>query len=267
MKDLIKRISLILFPFFPRLKNTSNVFHNFVRISGLILFMLGVVGYVVLLSESVDTNGYIFTLLVFFFLVVLLMIIINVGSILYYLVLARFFKEKIAVHSISYKEYFVFSVYIITALLLFHFIQSSAYIYVDRQQNFNRFFHTDGYIELTGDWDEDSKLAKEVRKHQIKCEEHKEQCLWITASVQEWNNNFFSVDDTVFEIDSWEKNKVHAVNESETVVEELTFYFDSCKMIYTKTPRSDAAEKSLIGFRPDDITLTMTDTHCLSTRK
>ena len=254
----------IFFPLFPELKSGKNNFHKALSILGILIFSLGVLGSVSLIFPNID-GDYFFSLLVILFLVSIIIISLNIFSFIYYFIGMKFFSKKIVLKQNNYKNYFIFSLFIISSFILFYFINTNTYTYVSRQQNYNRFYYDSSQIYLTGDWD-DSKLADEVRKHEITCREYTGECEWLIASVQEWNDNYFTVESTTFEIDEWGTNKVHAILNSENRTEEITFYLDTCKMVYVKTPTSNNAEDSLIGSSPDDVLLTMTDDYCYSSR-
>jgi len=265
MFNVILRFVKVFFPLFPELKSGNSNFHKGLSILGIIIFFLGLLGSAGLMLTNLE-GEYLFSILVFLFLISILTILLNVCSFLYYILALKFFHKKISLKQNNYKNYFIFSLFVILFFMLLYFINKNTYVYVDRQQNFNNFYYDNSYISLTGDWDDDSSLAKEVTKHEIKCHKYSMECSWLTASIQEWNGNYFTVDSSLFVIDSWDTDKVHAVSETDTITEEITFYLNSCKMVYIKTPKIDAKEKSLLGFRPDDISLTMTDSYCFVNR-
>lgn len=262
MSKLIKTLIDALFPLFPRIKNGSNNFHNFISLSRSVVFIVGALGLILLLFNPDMSNGYLLSILLLIFLISVLLVALNICSAVYFFILSRFLNKKIEISPLTSKEYLTFSIFIICALILFLLVLKNSYIFVDSQYTYNSFYSSPGYIQISGDWDDDSKLAKEVRRNQITCDESVMECKWISASIQEWNNNYFSVDDSVFIIDSWEESSVNASRETLTIREEITLYPSSCKMVYVKTPKADAAENSLFGVMPDDVTLTMTSSSC-----
>lgn len=262
MNKLYSQVSLRMLQFFPRGNSLSSYWwHKIIEFTFVFLTLLLLSCSIYFVSRT--DNELSLNIYLFFFISSFVFILTSVLSMLYRFILiwlSRIFKTNIKINPIDPKSWILFCLLII-CLLSLHLYYDYKYGAVVFGSNYSSYYDHEklfGSVSIEGDWVDDKELVKEIRKHKITCDKETEKCIWLTASIQKWNNNYFNIDSTIFPIVEWNNERIRAEIESFNRIEEITIYRDSCKLIYVKSPIKQPDGE----FTPDNITLTMKDSYC-----
>ena len=255
------KIQEILLPLYPNWKENQETKFSKVLKAIAYLSEAGLTIYAIAaISEA--KNTFLDNLAIISMLIIASYLFVNLVSLTYLGLLklvSKFRKVKLNINTITSKSWIIILMSIIFVLVSWLYMQTSMGAVVQSTRGYARYsdFGND-VVTISGDWKDDSLLAKEIRNQEIKCDKDTGTCNWITAAVQKWNNNYLSVDMTTFEIKSWTNEKVIASSESDNRIEEIIIYRKNCKMVYTKSPKGGSDEM----FKPENITLTMESSYC-----
>jgi hypothetical protein len=274
MKMKNKSVHILFFPsiflLIPYLRDSTL---RIVKILSLLLLVSSVIGILYLMKNS--TFNWSLIAIVSLLLEIVFLFLLNLVAFILYLLFLLKEKVKKEKHKINnFVDIKNVVIYLLLLIIFFLFfwivIEWKTYLFVSRDNNFVQYYDHGSSVKIVGDWDDDTGLADEVSKHEIYCDEYSMSCEWLSASIQGWNNNYLSVDSSVWPITEWNDKIIRAINEVDNRTEEITFYRDSCKMIYVKTPTGNPSANIFISdMKIDDITLSMSagDSWCKITKQ
>lgn len=246
-----------LFPLFPSDKLASNIWLKLSKYLCLILLLV-VLGWSVYIQ--IDTEkSFLLKVLLIVFLSASFLLLINILSlfILGFTWLVRKLRRSKQINKINNKFWIILLFVVALDMFVYMVIQSYTSVILNKKQNYNSFYDFGYVVKMEGDWDSDKGLAEEVGKHLIECREQTRECEWISASIQQWNDNYFAIHKDIFPVVEWTDSLIRAQVDSDNRKEEIVIYRDNCKLVYIKSPIYQKGS----SFTPDNVLLSITDTY------